>query len=82
MEYKSHNDIPKENLILVSEKMIGIVLRKCLIDSNGNPIDPNAFYKVEKLKTSEELKLIVTPTGENVVHDFINNVMKQNNKLN
>ena len=75
MDYK---DIPKEELTVLIEKIIGIVLTrfrgfKC--DSDGEPINEDAFYRIEKhIPTG---KVIVMPTGKNAKKDFFNDVMNK-----
>ena len=82
-----YEDIPKEELELMIEEIIGIVLTrfrgfKC--DSDGEHINEDAFYKIEKHIPSG--KVIVTPTGKNAKKDFfnkfINQTMSRTGKLN
>lgn len=79
-----YSEIPKEDLIFVSDKMIGIVLMRAKHDSLGYKINPHNYYKVEKHKPTG--KLIIFPTGDNAKKEFkddIKNViLKKLSKLN
>lgn len=77
MEYK---DIPKDELKLVSEKMIGLVLLGAEKDSNGDFILPSHYYKVEQHKPSG--KLIIFPCGVNMQDEFMNYQLEKSGKLN
>lgn len=76
----SIKDIPEDDLILVGEKMIGIVLMNAVNDSHGNPIQPLEFYRMHKVKSTG--MLIIEPTGVNQKHEFVERIWKREGKLN
>ena len=80
----NYSDISKDELTLVSDKMIGIVLLGIERDSDGNPIQPHDYYRVEKHIPSG--KLILFNTGKNMRREFLNDVgnrlLKKFGKLN
>ena len=87
--YEKYEDIPKDELELVSQSMIGTALIiSCFVigknDSNGNPIRPGDYYRVERLK--ETGMYIIFPTGKNFntefKNDIANNILKKQGKLN
>jgi hypothetical protein len=80
----NYEDIPKGELILVSEKMIGIVLMNIERDSDGNAIRAHDYYRVEKHTPSG--MLIIFNTGSNFHKEFVDNIgnklLKKSGKLN
>lgn len=78
MNHKRYEDIPKEELEPMFDEIIGIVLTKFRgfkIDCNGDPINEDAFYKIEKYIPSGQI--IVLPTGKNAKKEFFNKVMNK-----
>lgn len=80
----NYEDIPKGELILVSDKMIGIVLLGAERDSDGNPISAYDYYRVEKHQPSG--MLIIFNTGSNFRKEFVddigNKLLKTSGRLN
>ncbi len=62
------------------ELVVGSLLLKAEIDSNGSVINPNVFYKVGKHKVSGMLAII--PTEKNMLHEFVNDMFKVQNRFN
>ncbi len=82
-----YEDIPKMDLQPMIDKMMGIVLtrfRGFTVDCNDEPINEDAFYKIEKHLPSG--KVIVLPTGEDAKKEFVgavmNTMMRKSGKLN
>jgi len=74
MVFMEYSDIPKEDLIFVSDKMIGVVLMRAKHDSLGYKINPHNYYKVEKHEPTG--KLLIFPTGDNAKKEFTNDITK------
>lgn len=72
-------DIPEHELSWTQKPIIGLVLLNAEKDSDGNPINPNLFYKVAKHKPSG--MLIIVATKQNI-EDFMNRILKNQNKFN
>ena len=62
------------------EPVIGLCLMDAEKDSNGIPINPDVFYRVGKHKVSGMLAIIATE--KNSRHEFVNDVLKTQNKFN
>lgn len=58
------HDIPKDELLLAGNKIIGLTLLGAERDSNGLPIEPYGYYRVHKHKPTG--KLIIEATGKNM----------------
>ena len=73
-----YQDIPKEELQVLIEKIVGtalIVFRGFTYDSNGDKIIHANFYKIEKHLPSGSI--IVMPTGKDAKKEFFNDVMNK-----
>lgn len=77
---RNFDSIPKKDLLLVSESMIGILLLNCQIDSNGDPVDAENYYKMYKHVPSG--KLIIFPNGNNMRNEKLNLKLKVTGELN
>lgn len=73
-------DIPENELKWTPEPVIGIVLMGAEKDSDGNPINPNLYYKVAKHIPTE--MLIIVATERNMMHEFANEILKKKGKFN
>jgi hypothetical protein len=79
------SNIKPEDLVLVSEEMIGLVLIKCERDSYGTPISPYEYYKVEKHIPTGKLWIspaMVPPMDKQFVNSILNAGLKKSGKLN
>lgn len=74
------NEIPDTELNWTEKPVIGILLMTAEKDSDGNPIDPNVFYKVAKHIPSG--MIIIVATERNQKHEFVNDVLKSQGKFN
>jgi hypothetical protein len=78
MNHKKYEDIPKEELQPMLDEIIGMVLtrfRGFKHDSNGEPINEEVFYRVEKHVPSGHI--VVMPTGKNAKKEFFNDLMNK-----
>ncbi len=76
-------EINKEDFNWTGHPVVGIALiltNHEAIDSFGDPIKGDIFYEVGKHKESGKVAII--PTNRNQKHEFINDIMKRNNKFN
>jgi hypothetical protein len=72
----------REQYNWTNEAVIGLslLITGGRIDSFGHLIDENIFYEVGKRKSDGMVAIL--PTGRNMKHEFLNDVMKHINKFN
>jgi len=78
---EKYEDIPKADLQPMIDEIIGMVLtrfRGFVHDSNGELINEDAFYKIEKHVPSGNI--VITPTGKNAKKEFFNDIMNKGMK--
>lgn len=64
------------------EPVVGmaLIIHGGSIDSFGDQIKADTYYKVGKLKTTGQVAII--PTERNQKHDFVNSILKRTGKFN
>ena len=92
--YKSYNEIPPEQLIVLFVEIPGVAIMDYKIDSNGNGIEPRRFYQIEEHIPSKEI--LILPTIDNkeencyrqickhllICHSALDMAMSDKNRLN
>lgn len=75
-------EIKREEFNWTEQEVIGMALliQGGSIDSFGNRINGDVFYEVGKHKSSGMVAII--PTQRNQKHEFMNDVLKRENKFN
>jgi len=72
----------KEDFNWTDKPIIGmaLALQGASIDSHGDAIKGQLYYNVGKHK--ETGQVVIDPTGENMAHDYANEIMKKQGRLN
>ncbi len=75
-------EIDREQFNWTQQDVIGaaLLIEGGSIDSFNNPIDGNVFYQVGKHKVTG--KVVILPTGRNMAHEFVNDVLKSRGEFN
>lgn len=79
---KNNMELNRDEYNWINQSVIGraLLIKGGSIDSFGNQIKGDIYYEIGKRKSDGMVAIL--PTEKNQKHDFINSVMKRNNKFN